>query len=167
MELAIFTLLFLSNVGYCQSFDAQNISKIICSLSTSSHVDIFKQELVDSIKLSKDLFQECNIRVRIVFDVSDNVKRDFILFASQQQDKKAQLTNFCKLISRYLNHYYLTCMKQEQSGFNSKIKRICKRTWGRLTEKSLRIQSMPSSEQQLNISKTMPKSMRKYKTINK
>ena len=97
MELAIFTLLFLSNVGYCQPFDAQNISKIICSLSRSSHVDIFKQELVDSIKLSKDLFQECNVRVRIVFDVSDNVKRDFILFASQKQDKKAQLINFCKL----------------------------------------------------------------------
>ena len=89
MELAIFTLLLLSNVGYCQSFDAQHISKIICSLSRSSHADIFKQELVDSIKLSKDLFQECNIRVRIAFDVSDNGKHDFILFASQQQDKKA------------------------------------------------------------------------------
>ena len=94
MELAIFTLLLLSNVGYCQSFDAQNISKIICSLSRSSHADIFKQELVDSIKLTKDLFQECNIRVRIVFDVSDNVKHDFILFASQQQDKKARLITF-------------------------------------------------------------------------
>ena len=89
MELTIFMFLLLSNVGYCQQFDAQNISKILCSLSKSSHVDIFKQELVDSIKLSKYLFQECNIRVRIVFDVSDNVKHDFILFASQQQDKKA------------------------------------------------------------------------------
>ena len=94
MELAIFTLLLLSNVGYCQSFDAQNISKIICSLSRSSHADIFKQELVDSIKLSKDLFQECNIRVRIVFDVSDNVKHDFILFAFQEQDEKARLITF-------------------------------------------------------------------------
>ena len=90
MELAIFTLLLLSNVGYCQSFDTQNISKIICSLSRSSHADIFKQELVDSIRLSKDLFQECDIRVRIVFDVSDNLKHDFILFAFQQ-DKKARL----------------------------------------------------------------------------
>ena len=89
MELAIFTLLFLSNVGYCLSFDAQNISKVICSLSKSNHVDIFKQELVDTIKLSKYLFQGCNIRVRIVFNVSDKVKHDFILFASQQQDKKA------------------------------------------------------------------------------
>ena len=89
MELAIFTLLLLPNVGYCQLFDVQNIGKIICSLSRSPHVDIFKQELVDSIKLSKHLFQECNIRVRIVFDVSVNVKHDFILFASQQQDKKA------------------------------------------------------------------------------
>jgi hypothetical protein len=57
MELAIFTLLLLSNIGYCLSFDAQNISKIICSLSKSSHVDIFKQELVDAIKLSKDCFK--------------------------------------------------------------------------------------------------------------
>ena len=94
MELAIFTLLLLSNVGYCQSFDAQNISKIICSLSRSSHADIFKQELVDSIKLSKDLFQECNIRVRIVFDVRGNNTRDFILFASHQQDTKASLRPF-------------------------------------------------------------------------
>ena len=124
MELAIFTLLLLSNVGYCLSFDAQNISKIICSLSKSSHVDIFKQELVDAIKLSKDLFQECNIRVRIVFEVSDNVKHDFILFASQQQDKKAWLITFWQLISRYFNYYYLTCMKQDQRGFNSKIQRI-------------------------------------------
>ena len=89
MELAIFTILLFSNVGYCQLFDVQNISKFICSLSKSNHVDIFKQELVDSIKLSKYLFQECNIRVRIVFDVRDNLKHDFILFAPQQQDKKA------------------------------------------------------------------------------
>ena len=89
MELAIFTILLFSNVGYCQLFDVQNVSKFICSLSRSNHVDIFKQELVDSIKLSKYLFQVCNIRVRIVFDVRDNVKHDFILFASQQQDKKA------------------------------------------------------------------------------
>ena len=96
MELVIFTLLLLSNIGHshCQLFDARNITKIICSLSKSSHADIFKQELVDSIKLSKDLFQECNIRVRIVFDVSNNVKHDFILFATQQQDKKAQLITF-------------------------------------------------------------------------
>ena len=89
MELAIFTILLFSNVGYCQLFDVQKVSKSICSLSRSNHVDIFKQELVDSIKLSKHLFQECNIRVRIVFDVGDDVKHDFILFASQQQDKKA------------------------------------------------------------------------------
>ena len=102
MELAIFTLLLLSNVGYCQSFDAQNISKIICSLSRSSHADIFKQELVDSIKLSKDLFQECNIRVRIVFDARGNDKHDFILFASHQQDTKASLRSFFKSISEHL-----------------------------------------------------------------
>ena len=101
MELAIFTLLFLSNVGYCQSYDAQNISKIICSLSMSSHVDICKQKLVDSIKLSKDLFQECNIRVRIVFDTTDNDKHDFILFASHQQDAKVSLRSFFQSISEH------------------------------------------------------------------
>ena len=92
MKLMIFTLLLISNLGYCQSFSVQNISKIICSLSRSSHADIFNDKLVDSIKLSKDLFQQCNTRVRIVFDIGGNDdKHDFILFASHQQDTKASL----------------------------------------------------------------------------
>ena len=94
MELIIFTLLLFSNLGYCQSFSVQNNSKIICSLSRSSHADIFNDKLVDSIKLSKDLFQRCNIRVRIVFDVRGNNKHDFILFAFHQQDTKASLRPF-------------------------------------------------------------------------
>ena len=92
MKLMIFTLLLLFNLGYCQSFSVQNISKIICSLSRSSHADIFNDKLVDSIKLSKDLFQQCNTRVRIVFDIGGNDdKHDFIFFASHQQDTKASL----------------------------------------------------------------------------
>ena len=91
MEFTIFTLLLFSNLGHCQSFNVQNISKIICSLSRSSHADIFNDKLVDSIKLSKYLFQQCNIRVRIVFDVRGNNMHDFILFASHQQDTKASL----------------------------------------------------------------------------
>ena len=98
MELVIFTLLLLSNVCYCQSFSVQNISKIICSLSRSSHADIFNDKLVDSIKLSKDLFQQCNTRVRIVFDVGANNQHDFIFFASHQQDTKASLIPLRKSI---------------------------------------------------------------------
>ena len=94
MKLTIFTLLLFSNLGYCQSFSVQNISKIICSLSRSSHTDIFNEKLVDVIKLSKNLFQQCNIRVRNVFDVRDNNKRDFILFASHHKDTKASLRPF-------------------------------------------------------------------------
>ena len=97
-ELKIFTLLLLSNLGYCQSFSVQNISKIICSLSRSSHADIFNDKLVNSIKLSKDLFRQCNTRVRIVFDVGGNDKHDFILFASHQQDTKASLIPLWKSI---------------------------------------------------------------------
>ena len=102
MELTILTLLLFSNLGYCQTFSVQNISKIICSLSRSSHADIFNDNLVDSIKLSKDLFQQCNIRVRIVFDVRGNNTRDFILFASHQQDTKVSLRSFFKSISEHL-----------------------------------------------------------------
>ena len=98
MEFTIFTLLLFSNLGYCQSLSVQNISKIICSLSRSSHADIFNDKLVDSIKLSKDLFQQCNIRVRIVFDVRGNNMHDFILFASHQQDTKASLIPLWKSI---------------------------------------------------------------------
>ena len=102
MELMIFTLLIFPNLGYGQSFSIQNISKIICSLSRSSHADIFNEELVNSIKLSKDLFHQCNIRVRIVFDARGNDKHDFILFASYQQDKKVSLRSFFKSISEHL-----------------------------------------------------------------
>ena len=102
MELIIFTLLIFPNLGYCQLFSEQNISKIICSLSRSSHADIFNEELVNSIKLSKDLFHQCNISVRIVFDARGNDKHDFILFASHQQDTKASLRSFFKSISEHL-----------------------------------------------------------------
>ena len=102
MELIVFTLLIFPNLGYGQSFSIQNISKIICSLSRSSHADIFNEELVNSIKLSKYLFHQCNIRVRIVFDARGNDKRDFILFASYQQDIKVSLRSFFKSISGHL-----------------------------------------------------------------
>ena len=102
MELMIFTLLIFPNLGYGTSFSIQNISKIICSLSRSSHADIFNEELVNSIKLSKDLFHQCNIRVRIVFDAKGNDKHDFILFASHQQDTKVSLRSFFKSISEHL-----------------------------------------------------------------
>ena len=94
MKATIFTLLLISNLGYCQLFSVQNISKIICTLSRSSHADIFNDKLVDLIKLSKDLFQQCNVRVRIVFDVRGNNTHDFILFASHQKDTKASLRPF-------------------------------------------------------------------------
>ena len=96
MGLIIFTLLIFPNLGYCQLFSVQNISKIICSLSRSSHADIFNEEVVNSIELSRDLFHQCNIRVRVVFDARGNDKHDFILFASHQQDTKASLRSFFK-----------------------------------------------------------------------
>ena len=102
IELIIFTLLIFPNLGYCQSFSVQNISKIVCSLSKSSHADIFNEELVDSIALSKDLFHQCNLRVRIVFDARGNDKHDFILFASHQQDTKVSLRSFFKSILEHL-----------------------------------------------------------------
>ena len=98
MKLTIFTLLLFSNLCYCQSFSVQNISKIICSLSRSSHTDIFNEKLGDLIKLSKNLFQQCNIRVRNAFDVRGNIKYDFILFASHHKDTKASLRPFQKSI---------------------------------------------------------------------
>ena len=102
MEFMIFTLLIFPNLGDCQSFSVQNISKIICSLSRSSQADIFNEELVNLIKLSKDLFHQCNIRVRIVFDARGNDKHDFILFPSHHQDTKANLRSFFKSISEHL-----------------------------------------------------------------
>ena len=89
MDLVLLTTLLLSIVNCCQSFNEQRISKIVCSLRRSKHVDILKLGPMDSILLIKSLFQECDIKIRIVSEENRNVETtDFISFAYHQSNNK-------------------------------------------------------------------------------
>ena len=86
MEL-LTTVTFLLIFTMALSFDNQKICKAICSLSKSRNVDLFLDVLVHPIKLSKTLYQECDIKVRFLSDISD-VEDFLVLFINQQTNKK-------------------------------------------------------------------------------
>ena len=88
MDLVLLTTLLLSIVNCCQSFNEQKISKIICSLRRSKHIDILKLGPMDSILLIKSLFQECDIHIRIVSENRNVETTDFISFAYHQSNNK-------------------------------------------------------------------------------
>ena len=88
MDLVLLTTLLLSIAGYCQSYNEQKISKIICSLKRSKHVDILKLVPMDSILLIKRLFEECDIKVKIVSENRNVETVDFISFAYHQRNNK-------------------------------------------------------------------------------
>ena len=88
MDLVLLTILLLSIANCCQSFNEQKISRIICSLRRSKHVDILKLGPMDSIVLIKSLFQECDIKIRIVSDIRNTETTDFISFAYHQSNNK-------------------------------------------------------------------------------
>ena len=89
MDLVLLTTFLLSIVNCCQSFNEQKISKIICCLRRSKHLDILKLGPMDSILLIKSLFQECDIKIRIVSEENRNVETtDFISFAYHQSNNK-------------------------------------------------------------------------------
>ena len=89
MKSTLFLLLFFGS-SHCNV--ENKISKVICSLCASKDVDFLKGSLANPVKLSKDLFKECNIRFRIVTsDVSDFGKKNLLSFASLDNENKETL----------------------------------------------------------------------------
>ena len=87
-----FTLFLLFFFGSSHCNDENKISKVICSLCLSKDVDFMQGSLANPVKLSKDLFKECNIRVRLVTsDISDFGKKNLISFASLGKENKETL----------------------------------------------------------------------------
>ena len=83
-------LLFLFGSSHCNN--ENKISKIICSLSWSKDVEFMQGSLDNPVKLSKNLFKECNIRVRIVSsDVSDFGKKNLVSSAFLDKENKETL----------------------------------------------------------------------------
>ena len=88
MDVVLLTTLLLSVVSCCQSFNEQKISKITCSLRRSKHVDILKLGPMDPILLIKSLFQECDIKIRIGSENTNDETIDLISFAYHQRNNK-------------------------------------------------------------------------------
>ena len=100
MKSTLFLLLFFGS-SHCNV--ENKISKVICSLCSSKDVDFLKGSLANPVKLSKDLFKECNIRFRIVTsDVSDFGKKNIVSFVSLDNENKV---NFVTLS----NYFFLRC----------------------------------------------------------
>ena len=85
--LLIFVFLLTS-----QAMKEENVSKIVCTLSRLKEVDLVKGPLLKPIILSKKLFYECNIKLRIVtLDTEKIGQNNILLLANYGRDDKETL----------------------------------------------------------------------------
>ena len=77
----------------CHLTKVENYSKVVCSLSKFKEVELLAGTFRDSIKLSKKLFQECNIKLRMVTpDTHGLWQKDMIIFANHKRPLKETLS---------------------------------------------------------------------------
>ena len=88
-------VILLTTISYtssCTFISEQNISKVICLFSQSKNADIFRGALVKPpIKMSKELFKQCNIKVKIVSDMNAFESTSLISFAYKGSNNKETL----------------------------------------------------------------------------
>ena len=88
MKLLPFITVFLLMFGAIHS-NEKILSKIICSFKRLVYTDIFiRNQNPDPIRLSKQMFNECNFKVRIVIDNAAIGKNDLIAFAYSEMEIK-------------------------------------------------------------------------------
>ena len=85
-----FLLYFLPK---CHLTNVEKYSKVVCSLSKFKEVELLAGTLEDSIKLSKQLSKECNIKLRMVTSDTHGIwQKDMILFATHKRALKETLS---------------------------------------------------------------------------
>ena len=84
--LLLFVMVF--EASYSELEEA--FSKTVCSMRRISKTDFyFSTELsLNQIRLSKELFQKCNFRVRIISDFHALRNNDLVTFAYNEKDIK-------------------------------------------------------------------------------
>ena len=88
----------------CHLTNVEKYSKVVCSLSKFKEVELLAETLRESIKLSKELFQECNIKLRIVTsDINGIWQKDVIIFANHKRALKETLSI---LLQEDLVHFF-------------------------------------------------------------
>ena len=80
----------------CHLTKVGNYSKVVCSLSKFKEVELLavtlRESREDSIKLSKKLFQECNVKLRIETSDTNGIRqKDMIIFANHKRALKETL----------------------------------------------------------------------------
>ena len=75
----------------CNCISEKNISKVICLFSPFDHADILKGPLEKPIEMSKELFKQCNIKVKIVSDTKAFENTALISFAYNGSNNKETL----------------------------------------------------------------------------
>ena len=87
----------------CHLTNVEKYSKVVCSLSRFKEIELLTGTLTSSIKLSKSLFQECNIKLRVVAaDTHGSWQKDMIIFANHKRALKETLS---LLLQKYLDHF--------------------------------------------------------------
>ena len=72
----------------CFSVSEENISKVICSISSFKYANIFVGTLRKPIKLSKKLQKECDVKLKIVDDPEKFDDIDVISFSENNKENK-------------------------------------------------------------------------------
>ena len=75
----------------CTFIKEQNISKIICQFSRFENADVFKGALEMPIRMTKEIFRQCKIKVKIVFDLTAFDSTTLISFAYNGSNNKETL----------------------------------------------------------------------------
>ena len=75
----------------CNCNSEQNISKVICQFSRFENADVFKGALEMPIRMTKELFKQCKIKVKIVFNLTAFDSTTLISFAYNGSNNKETL----------------------------------------------------------------------------
>ena len=86
MKAFIFLISFVSIFLAINSLNMIGINKVICHFSKFHYAEILKGESA-IVNISKTLFKECDIKVKVVSDLKE-LKKDFILFTKHNSNEK-------------------------------------------------------------------------------
>ena len=119
MNLLPFLTIFLLMFGAIHS-NEKILSKIICSFKRLVYTDIFiRNQNPDPIRLSKQMFNECNFKVRIVIDNTAIGKNDLIAFAYSEMEIKVWVSWFVLQYCWIIWNTTILTFQQCQFGFIS------------------------------------------------
>ena len=85
MKFIALLILFFLQIGAARK-NEEKITKIICLFKRFTKTDVYNAP--KPIKLSKVLFQDCKMQVRIISDIGVLGINDLVLFIDNQNDKE-------------------------------------------------------------------------------